>query len=480
MRNLRARAIQITFAFLILVLSFLYYSNSASFEDLRSQLQTTEPSLRIEALLQITLPYEAPFFPLLLNTLEDPDPIVAHTAFQILQKSSPAEILPFLQTAFNQKSPILRQKIIQLLAHFGYSAKPILPFLLQVYSENEIVVQIEILAQITKIAPTSPEVFVLLKNALQQESPLLRQQALTTLASLPPTLDLSFEPYFILALRDPLPEIRILAITLLDQMACYTALPTLLLCLKDSQFGVRESAILAIIHLGKTHLEILPSLLNTAQNCDPSSREAFLKVFYGIGKEAIITLPFVLQCLQDSDEWVQLHATRCAGVFQAVVTVPYLIPFLKNPSLPIFPEALKALGAIRHPQPIPDLLRLLQNIPKEHRSLLSWTLAQMPPKNIFPLLKPLLQETKVYLRCQALWILGELNDPIGIFALSLALNDEDYLVRREAIRALGKLGEKAKGLEVDLQKALTDIDEEVRNEAKCILSKFQEKDPVKK
>lgn len=443
MRNLRARALQLLFALLLLSIALFFFSApSLSPEHILETLQSPDPTLRLEALQQIPLPLENPhFLPLLLLALEDPLPLLSQTALQKLQQVPPPLLLPVLLSTYPQKSIPIQQQFLQILEHLS-------------------------------LKNPSPELLLFLKKTLQQESPLIRQQAFSTLVSMAPITDTSFEPYFILALQDTLPEIRRSALQLLQTTQNPQIVPSLIPSLQDSQITVRQQALQTLTHLGKTFPETLPFFIQATSQLPPILYPDLLQIFQSIGKPAFEATPFVLNCLQSSDEWTQLHAIRCAGSFQAVASVPRLLSFLQHPERPLFPATLKALAQIQHPQAISHLIPLLYTVPKEHRDLLSWTLAQMPAKQVFPALKPLLQDTKLYVRKQALWILGELQDPIGIFALALALKDEDYLARREAIQALKKLDRYAQMILTDIENASHDVDEEVRTSAKQILQKF--------
>jgi HEAT repeat protein/beta-lactamase regulating signal transducer with metallopeptidase domain len=170
---------------------------------------------------------------------------------------------------------------------------------------------------------TREQVAKALANALKDENPAVRQQAMQALAQM--RSPLAFEP-MVAALKDTDPEVRHQAAFSLGQLADPRAVAPLTTALKDSAADVRQQAAFA---LGQLHAkDAVPALAGALKDEGADVREQAAFALGQIGDAS--TVQPLVAALQDADEDVRQQAAFALGQIGDRSAMPGLIQALSS------------------------------------------------------------------------------------------------------------------------------------------------------
>lgn len=250
----------------------------------------------------------------------------------------------------------------------------------------------------------------------------------------------SVEP-LISALSYPDREFRFFAIQILSELQDNRAVEPLISLLQDPQVG--WVAARALGELGDP--EAVMPLINAIQTCGPGRCRPFIVALGKIGDHQAIQV--LIEHLSDLPDWV------CNDVA----------------------EALAALGgAVKEP-----LLECLKSAEQNLRERAAIALGYMGLPDGIDLLKLALRTSpSVYIRSGAAGSLGMIQDPSALDSLILAIEDPATGVRKEAVKAIKRIGVSTEATSRALISALDSDDSFVVGEAALALSSIGDKQAI--
>ena len=258
-------------------------------------------------------------------------------------------------------------------------------------------------------------------------------------------------------------NVRLSAAEALGKLKSRMAIDPLIRAMKDNDSYVRKEAAKALGEI-KDNRAIDP-LIRALKDNDSDVRKEAAKALGEIKDEKAIG-PLTL-ALGDSNEHVRLRVAEALGKI-GKTPVELLIQALKDINSRVRFGAAEALDKIGW-QPKDDAERIQYLIAKHE-----WNeLVTFGELAVEPLIRTLEYENRytVYTRKEAAKALGQIKDKRAVEPLCRALKDEIVEVRKEAINALGRIGEP--GVE-SLCQALKDENYEVRKEAIKALGRIGE------
>jgi len=248
------------------------------------------------------------------------------------------------------------------------------------------------------------------------------------------------------ALKSPDWIIRQRAAIILGEIGDTSVVPALIEVLSDSDVRVRESASIA---LGKMKDErAIPGLLNALMNF---SHEGHAHIGPGTsGFMSDSTLYWLNSdfITPDSAEAVKSTVYQGDRPFQGIEialgkigksAIPGLIDALKQNDMRIGRSALAALGNMKDPEAIREMMRILKDKNSDVRHQMAIALGMTGSlEAVFPLIE-VLKEDNYIIRKNAVIALGNIGDERAIPSLIEALEDQSWEVRKGAATVLGQL-----------------------------------------
>jgi HEAT repeat protein len=401
--------------------------------------------------------------PPLVKLLDDPQ--AALFAALALRQIGPEAVQPVLETWSKQDS-FNRPGVIRALAQFGPKAKPATPKLIEALTSQDTRVREQAAIALRQIGT---DAVPSLANTLTEPDPRLRRTAAAILAEIGP--------------------------------AAECAIPTLTQTLRDPDGSVRVQAAQALWEVEHSAEKVIPVLLNGLQEKNVMLRRSSARLLAEIAGVPQESIPALRAALKDQDLVVRVNAAVClcgihpkplrrpgrSQVHQASAppeqvkeAVAVLLPALKNKGLrnqavealakagPEAKDAIPALlgeleddkedyafagrigsavGQILGAEGAETLLRGLDSAPKRLRPLFVQALGQAGAAGSMTLLK-FIDDGDSTVRVVAVRSLGQAGWQTAetVPALIKALRDSNAQVRREGIRALGRIGRGAKGV----------------------------------
>jgi len=289
-------------------------------------------------------------------------------------------------------------------------------------------------------------------------------------------------------------HVRGSSVRALGEMAGPDALPFLLESLKDGNKNVRHSAVLALSQIGPA---AVPRLVEALQEGSGSVASHAALALGRIGDPAAV--PALIGAL--ADRATCHNATRALGAIGGTEAVRALIEALESEYKGARQGAVNALGQLGDSRAVPALVRLLEDEYPSIRTRAVWALGQLGgTEAVRTVIRALKDENREVrraaldglgqlggteaaraliealgdetMRDHAARVLGQTGDPAVVPALIKTLQDENWLVRYAAARALGALGKSASESVAALTNALEDEEEPVRREAAKGLKKI--------
>jgi HEAT repeat protein len=250
-------------------------------------------------------------------------------------------------------------------------------------------------------------------------------------------------------LKDPSPSIRQTAVNLLGRQGL-SALPHLVVALKDGDQAVRFTAVQALQGVPGDIKEALPALLPLLQEGQPFQRRNVVMALGRVGEPA---LPTLITCLKDGDNLVRASAAdalRGVGEKAKKATPTLAEMALADPYLIARRNAVTAIAAI-DPERLTDLFGKVKKHADEKVRLTAYqalfqrvgkkAALSLPSKQVLPLLIDATKDTSANVRLIGVQGLGALGADAkdAIPALNALLNDPDNRVRTQAQAALKQI-----------------------------------------
>jgi HEAT repeat protein len=292
-----------------------------------------------------------PALPTLLAGLKDSD---AGVRTQVIQSFQPLvlktptavkEVLPALQKALGDESPVVRLEVVRLLPRCGKEAGPVL---LQAAQDADAKVRAYALAGLIPLKPDAKLAVPVLAKRLKEDTDLtVKQSALRTLGAIGGAE--AVEPIS-MALTDREPVMQKAAVMALSKLGkeAEPALPALReVAEKADNAGVRTAAIEVLGGLGEKGEAAIVTLL---KKTDSDTRKACLQHFGRKGKAPKELVGDVAKALTDEEGDVRALAAHVLGLIgpDAREALPALEKASKDDSEPaVRMLAEKAVRAVR-------------------------------------------------------------------------------------------------------------------------------------
>lgn len=246
-------------------------------------------------------------------------------------------------------------------------------------------------------------------------------------------------------LKDEEGVIRMRAVRSIGKFKDKRAIPILVQALEndfETTFGGDTDDIAEVFaEIGKTEL-LIPHLKNTKRDV----RIAVVDALDLIGDKK--TLPVLIDVVnKDKDDWVRNSAFNAITKFNDPRTFPLLLRLLNDKYEGIRRHASWAIGKLKDKRAIGPLTKILKER-DEDNEFVRWgaldSLIILKGKEMCPTLIKILQDETANgnLRSDAATYLAQLNCKKGIEPLATFANHKDEYIKRHAMNALGKLGDK--------------------------------------
>ena len=213
------------------------------------------------------------------------------------------------------------------------------------------------------------------------------------------------------------------------------AIDALIEALKDSDKGVRETAMAALAHVRDPR--VFDPLVGALRDSSADIRE---QAAFGLGqlrdRRAIAPLA---QALKDENSDVREQAVFALGQLRAVETIDSLMIALRDSDKDVREQAAFALGQIRDSRAVDPLTSALKDENSDVREQAAFALGQLRDGKAVEALVIALKDATPKVREQAAFALGQIRDPRAIDGLTVALKDPNPSVRQQAAFALGQI-----------------------------------------
>ena len=205
--------------------------------------------------------------------------------------------------------------------------------------------------------------------------------------------------------------------------------------LKDTDKGVRETAMAALSHIRDPRM--FDPFVMALKDSNPDVRE---HAAFGLGqlrdKRAVAPLTIALR---DENSDVREQAVFALGQLRAADAIDALTIALRDSDKDVREQAAFALGQIRDPRAIPALTSALKDENVDVREQAAFALGQIRDGKAVDVLVIALKDANPRVREQAAFALGQIRDARAIDGLTMALKDPNPSVRQQAAFALGQI-----------------------------------------
>ena len=237
------------------------------------------------------------------------------------------------------------------------------------------------------------------------------------------------------ALKDEDPQVRHQALMALAQLHDKSAVEGFKVAIKDKDPQVRAQAAWA---LGLNGDDSTPALLVEALRDE--SNQVRSQAAWGLGlkgdKSAVEPL---IAALRDADENVRSQAAWALGLKGDSRSSEALAAALQDQSSHVRSQAAWALGLKGSKTAVEALMAALKDQDEHVRSQSAWALGLKGDSRAVDALIAALKDPSNQVRAQAAWALGLKGDRRAVDALSAAMKEGDQNVRRQAAWALGMI-----------------------------------------
>jgi HEAT repeat protein/beta-lactamase regulating signal transducer with metallopeptidase domain len=205
--------------------------------------------------------------------------------------------------------------------------------------------------------------------------------------------------------------------------------------LKDTDKGVREAALQALVELRDP--AVFDPLVQALKDASPDVRE---RAAFGLGElRDRRAVPALLAALKDENAEVRERAVFALGELRDRSAVEGLAAALRDADAEVREQAAFALGEIRDPRAVMPLIAALKDENPEVRERAVFALGELRDRTAVEPLAMALKDPNAGVREHVAFALGEIRDPRAIEALTEALKDKSADVRQKAAFALGQL-----------------------------------------
>ena len=213
------------------------------------------------------------------------------------------------------------------------------------------------------------------------------------------------------------------------------AVNALLEALKDTDKGVREMAMQALVRMRDPRM--FDPLVAALKDSSADIRE---QAAHGLGQlrdqRAIEPLA---GALKDSNASVREQVVFALGQLRAVAAIDAIAIALRDSSPSVREQAAFALSQIRDKRAMEPLISALKDEKANVRHQAAFALGQLRAAGAVEALVIALKDTDASVREQAAFALGQIRDPRAIDGLMIALKDANASVRQQAAFALGQI-----------------------------------------
>jgi HEAT repeat protein len=371
-----------------------------------------------------------------------------------------------LLKALHDPDELVRRFALESLNKIGAPDRSDAKLLIGALKDKDLEVRAYAARALGRLGPDGSSAVGALLEDLKDTEVAVRQNAAVALGKVGGDAKERVQPALMVALNDPVREVRAAAAEGLAALPMRAAdVPALLGLIKHKDAEVREQGALGLMTVGPDAKAAVKPLENALQDPSARVRRASLQALAGVGPDARDAVPAVQKMLQDSDREVRLGALDVLGSVgpDARGATGAIVNALSDPDLRRAALAtLKKIGPIASRAAVPTLVGILSNLTKEERLLAFDTLLALKTsggpegKDIMP---------------EVIAVFGKVK---ALELLEGALSGTDHLVRLGAARALGEIGPDARSAAQVLEtRAQTDRDAEVRAAGQRSLEKIR-------
>lgn len=400
-------------------------ARQAAIPDLVHSFRLDDESLRLAVMLTLTNAGKDPVAPL-VAALGDEDYNVRFYAAWTLGRIGPdaAAAVPALIQSRSDLNGDVRRKVVFALGRIHPPADRAMPVLVGFFEDDDVDVR---QAAVEALAGYGKEALPALLKALNDPNPVVRRQAVLTVAEIGP-----------------------------DAGSALSALRPLYL---DPATGVQDEAAVALSRLGKPAVPVLAQPLAT----DPAAPPG--QVVLGLGS------PWALLGVWRDYAAEHRRALAALGAI-GPDALDVLLAALKNPNADVRQQAVGMLGELgyRDRRIILPLVETLRDPEDVVRQQAGWTLQQLLPdaREMLPGLRLALNDKDADVRFNTVSFLGLLGTP-AVPLLVEGLKDRDEKVQVQAVKALHELKTENDYLLASIEPLLKDADPRVRRNAVSVL-----------
>ena len=387
--------------------------------------------------------------------------------------------VPALRKLLREESPPACIGAADALAGIGHDAKASVPDLLRRLSDRDGRICWHSARALGAIGASPESVVPVLRGLLSHKSTSVRGSAATALGRFAANAA-SAVPKLAVLLKDERVNVRLNAARALGKIGpkAASAVPALNRALDDPVGAVTLNAAEA---LGRIGAPAVPALVKRLG--DRHLRTLIASILAEIGPDAKSAIPELLKMARDKDRAARIEAVLALAAMGSAArsAVPELIRFLKSPKAEGRGGAVYALVKIGAADIVPILERTVKDPDDEMLRMVSaWGLVSLRPGNprvaklaLSHLIKGLSHDHPVARR-EAVMALGKLGNRAApsVPKLISLLDTPDPLLRAEILHSLGQVGPKARPAIVSAVKSLHHPDPQVRAAGAYFLGKM--------
>ena len=415
-----------------------------------------------------------------------------------------AETVPSLLTFLDAEDAGLRYESIIALGRINSNAEQVIPALIGVLSDKLALLQYAAIDAMRRFGPQAKEALPQLKHFLRSESPHIRISAARAIVEIGLDQGLDISPAASVLIAGLKSSRSDLAADALHGLAFIgvPAVPAIQELVNNPDPQIASNACDTLAAIGPDAAEAAPLLAEVVTSGKPAIRSHAINALGEIGSAANAWIPVLITALKDSDVQVRFNAEQALhklgkSALPALVEglndvqlQPLVTPIIgtmgDSASAAIKPlsrlltstdpvvrrEAIFALAAIGPDaqSTVPGLIKSLNDPRFAHRGAAAYALGRIGGKPAEDALKVSVNEKNAVVRLASACALIEIEPDsvetanFALPVLSTALKNERREIRREAARASGRLGVRAKKIVPELQQGLNDQDRSVRRE----------------
>jgi len=284
----------------------------------------------------------------LVDELTDLDEDVRDRVLEALRKIDPAVAIPALVRGLNSNDEGLRQNIVYTLGQLGSIAKDAVPSIIKEFCHGNVYMRAIAAEALGNIGPEARDAVHALINALRDPDEYVRQSAARALGEIG---EASAEPALIKALEDSefmVQDAALLSLGMMGDKAAFAALPRIMALLKDPDWRIRRSAVVALTEMGTTAKPVVSMLTEALKDPHNGVRIVAIGALANIGEAARSAIPELIAMLKDEDWSIRAAAANALGIMGSRLAVAALEMSLEDENVIVSEAAYEALEKIKH------------------------------------------------------------------------------------------------------------------------------------